>query len=499
MQAKITKRVVDAAVPADGATIWVWDTELRGFGLRGRSAASKVYVLEYRPHPGGRRTPKRRLTIGRHGSPWTPETARSEARRLLGVIANGGDPSTDKARLKAAPLVSEMVERYLAEHVRPKRKATTAKEYGRLLSVFIVPAIGSQRVTDTGRRDLLKIHTGMASTPYQANRVLAVSSAFFSFVELVGERPKDSNPTHGIEPYPEKERERMLSPRELGWLGDAMADAEAAAVERQAYEFAIQSARLRLTTGLASGDRRAGGAARRELAHLRASRPPVAIPAQALLCFRLLLFTGARLGEVLTMQWEWINFDRGDARLPDSKTGRKTIHLPAPALDVLSRASRFTDNPYVATGERRGGHFVGIQKPWRAIRNAATVKAWAATDGAPAELVARLARELGRTPTFEECTTKADKHDVTLAPELSNLRIHDLRHAFASVGVAASMGLPIIGKMLGHARPETTQRYAHLSSDPVKAAAASVANTIAAGLGGMSGADVVTLAHKAGR
>ena len=117
---------------------------------------------------------------------------------------------------------------------------------------------------------------------------------------------------------------------------------------------------------------------------------------------KLLIFTGARLGEVLGLRWEWIDFDRGEARLPDSKTGAKTIHLPAPALEVLAALPRIEGEAHVL-GARRGTTF--IEAPWRRIREAAG---------------------------------------------LDDVRLHDLRHAFASVAASAGLALPIIGKMLGH-------------------------------------------------
>lgn len=496
MQSKITKRTVDAATSHGQADSWLWDAELKGFGLRVRPNGRKAYVLEYRPGAGGRRSPKRRVTIGRHGSPWTPDTARTEARRLLGIVAAGGDPALDKSGRKGAPTIEDLAGRFMREHVRVKRKASTAAEYDRLIDLYVTPAMGARRVGDIERRDILKIHAGLSGTPYQANRTLAVISALFNFAELVGERAPHTNPAAGVEPYPERARERMLSPQELAWLGEAMLDAEAEAAAFTAYSEAASAAGRRLAAARKANDRKAGGAARRELTRLRASRPAPAIPPQALLCIRLLCFTGARLREILTLQWPWVSVDRGEARLPDSKTDRKTVYLPAPALDVLAKAPRFADNPYVIAGERPGHHFVGMQRPWRAIRNAATVKAWAASsDARVAALVSALRKEHGREPTFEECQQQARLAGVGLPVELSDLRLHDLRHAFASVAASSGMGLPIIGKMLGHSQPATTQRYAHLAPDPVRAAAATVAGAIAAGLAGRRG-EVVDLERR---
>ena len=133
--------------------------------------------------------------------------------------------------------------------------------------------------------------------------MLAVLSKMFNLAERWGLRPDGSNPCRHVEKFAEKKRERMLSPAELARLGDALA----------AYDGS-----------------------------------PYAVAA-----VKLLVFTGARLGEVLGLQWEWIDFERGEARLPDSKTGAKTLHLPPPALAVLAELPRLDGNPYVIVGASR--------------------------------------------------------------------------------------------------------------------------------------------------
>jgi len=208
----------------------------------------------------------------------------------------------------------------------------------------------------------------------------------FTFAERRGERPEGSNPCRHVERFPQRRRERFLSADELARLGDTLS------------------------------------------AYRGSPYHPATI--------KLLVFTGARLGEVLGLRWDWIDCERGEARLPDSKTGAKTIHLPPPALEVFAGLPRIEGNPYVL-GARRSTTF--IEKPWRAIREAAG---------------------------------------------LADVRLHDLRHAFASVAASSGTGLPIIGKILGHTQAQTTQRYAHLESDPVKAAAATVAGKIATAMMG---------------
>jgi integrase len=386
MRGKITIGSVKALVAAAGKEAVLRDAALAGFEVRARLGGAKVYAVRYRAG-NGRQAPMRRVTIGKHGSPWTPETARAEAKRLLALAAQGKDPAGAKAAAKSAPSVSELAERFLAEHVDTKRKERTAAEYRRLLDKVILPALGKRKVADVVRQDVTKLHHAHRATPYQANRTLAVLSKMFALAEQWDLRAGESNPCRHVEKFSENKRERFLSPAELAQLGDVLA---------------------------------------------RYDGSPYYVAA-----IKLLVFTGARLGEILGLQWQWIDFQRGEARLPDSKTGAKTIHLPSPALAVLAELPRVDGNPHVIVGGVPGAPLVNLEKPWRAIRKAAG---------------------------------------------LEDVRLHDLRHSFASIAASGGMGLPIIGKMLGHTQAQTTQRYAHLASDPVKAAAATVASKIAAAM-----------------
>jgi integrase len=160
-------------------------------------------------------------------------------------------------------------------------------------------------VRDVSRADVSRLHHDQRDTPYAGNRALAVLSKMFGLAERWGERPDGSNPCRHVEKYAELKRERMLSADEFGRLADALKASD---------------------------------------------RSPYIVAA-----VKLLIFTGARLSEILTLKWEWINFERGEARLPDNKTGAKTLHLPAPALAVLADLPRVEGNPYVmwATFETR--------------------------------------------------------------------------------------------------------------------------------------------------
>jgi integrase len=153
----------------------------------------------------------------------------------------------------------------------------------------------------------------------------------------------------------------------------------------------------------------------------------------AIAAVRLPLYTGARLNEILTLRWEWVDWQRRLLLLPISKTGPKSIVLSGRAVAVLGRIPRIEGNPYVICGKRPGAHLVNLQKPWRRIRKAAG---------------------------------------------LDHICIHDLRHSFASFAAAGGASLPMIGALLGHSEPRTTARYAHLANGPLAQVAEAVGQQI---------------------
>src|SRR3954469_24621610 len=211
MRDKITKRSVDALRPgSDGREAVIWDTQVKGFGVRTQRGGSKSYIVHYRTG-SGRGGPLRKLTNGKHGAPWTPDTARSEAIRLLCLVESGTDPGADKIARKQAPTLTDLAERFLAEHADAKRKASTAAAYRKLLHKVILPAIGRRKVADITRADIAKLHHANRATPYQSNRLLAVLSQMFNLAEQWGLRPDGSNPCRHIEKFAEHKRERMLS------------------------------------------------------------------------------------------------------------------------------------------------------------------------------------------------------------------------------------------------------------------------------------------------
>ncbi|MEL6753582.1 MAG: tyrosine-type recombinase/integrase, partial [Pseudomonadota bacterium] len=163
----------------------------------------------------------------------------------------------------------------------------------------------------------------------------------------------------------------------------------------------------------------------------------------AVAAIRLMILTGARQGEILGLKWSEVNFARGCLELSDSKTGEKEVFLPAAALQILTEIPQIDDNEHVIVGRKPGTHLVNIKDTWGAVRSAA---------------------------------------------DLEDVRLHDLRHSFASFGARAGMSLPVIGALLGHRETATTARYAHLSDDPVRAAAETIGQEVADALGLNQGA-----------
>ena len=430
MRAKITKRSVDAATEADG---WIWDTELKGFGLRVHSESSKVYVLEYRAGEGGRNVPKRRMTIGKHGSPWTPDKARDEAKRLLGLVADGEDPAAEKTADRKSMTMAALCDLYLSEGCANKKPSTISTDKGRIAR-HIKPLMGKKKAKDVTRSDVQRFLNDVAAGKTAcdektrsrgraiveggkgtATRTVGLLGGIFSFAVDRGIR--SDNPVHGVKRFRDRKAERFLSSKELGNLGFGLSIME----------------------------------------EIGAISP---IMAGAV---RLLLLTGCRKTEVLSLKWSYVDFERGYLRLPDSKTGEKAVPLGAAAQDVLTALPRLSDEwvfPATTRGQRvdsndkdqsKRNHLVGLPRAWEAVRE------WCGID---------------------------------------DVRLHDLRHSFASVGAVGGDSLIVIGALLGHHDSKTTSRYAHLTNDPVKRAADRIAGDIAARLSGKPGAEVIELTKR---
>jgi integrase len=407
---QITKRNIDGLKPGE-REYFVWDNSLAGFGVRVQTTGTRSYVVKYRAG-SGRGAPTRRLTLGKVGT-ITPDEARTLAKKMLGSVAHGADPAAQKAADKRASTLSEVGEQFLTEHVAAKRSASSAASYRDLLERLTYPEIGKRKANKITTAEIQRLHSKNAHTPYQANRLLRVLSSLFTFAGKAHVVPVGFNPCRGIEYFPEEGRERYLTSQELSQIGQAIREAE--------------------TIGLPYAVDETSSKAKH--APKESSRRTVIGP-HAAGALRLLIFTGARLREILHLRWTHIDFERGLLLLPTSKTGKKTIVLNAPALSILNNLPR--SGAYVIAGTSAEKPRSDLKKPWRAVSKRA---------------------------------------------RLEGVRIHDLRHTHASVGAGAGLGLPIIGKLLGHTQSATTQRYAHLDNDPLKRASEHIGSRLAAAMG----------------
>jgi integrase len=407
----LTKYSVDQASPR---AVPYWDSELAGFGLRVGKNGTKTFFLRYRPKGTGRQGPKKYYTIGRYG-PLTPAEARNKARQLLGEVAGGADPAAKLAAARGAISVAELARRYFRDEVQPKRRPGTAALYEIHLRKHVLPDLGDVKAEKVTRAMVARLHLKIGKThEVTANRVKALLSGMFAFGIAHDLLPAEMiNPAKNVEKFREISRERFLGDLELERLGAALREAETVGIPWQVDET---------------------GPNAKHLVHKERRLTVLSLFATA--AIRLLLFTGCRLREILNLKWEGVDFDRGMLHLPESKTGKKSVVLNAPALAIIAALPRL-DGAYVIGGDHPAHPRADLKRPWKLI-----------------------CRRAG----------------------LEGLRLHDLRHSFASVGAGAGLGLPVIGKLLGHASPATTARYAHLDNDPVRRATNAIGATISAAM-----------------
>ena len=405
MTTKLTKSLIDKAGPQE-TDYFIWDGDLKGFGIKIAKGGRKSYVCKYR-FGNGRSAPTRRMTIGAHGSPWTIDQARGEARKILGRAANGEDPAQQKQNVKKQITVAQLCDHYLENGVATKKASTVATDKGRI-ERHIKPLLGRKKVPDVTRADIHRflqdvaagktsadVKTGLRGRAIvrggkgTASRTVGLLGGIFSFA--VDSGMIEINPVRGVKRFADKKGQRYLSKKELVALGQAFRD------------------------GLKQG-----------------------LNPQAVSILKLLIFSGARKGEIETLRWSEVDIDIGYLKLTDSKTGQKAIPLNAGALDVLTKIVRLDGSPFVFPAHKGEGHYEGASKVWRKLRHMA---------------------------------------------DLEDVRIHDLRHSFASIAVSGGASLPIIGALLGHSDSATTQRYAHLHDDPLKAVSDAVSIKITDALG----------------
>ena len=354
----LSGRAVDA-LAVSARDVIVWDRELAGFGVRVYPSGRKVYVVQSRAGGG-----PRRVTLGTHGE-ITATQARKRAAQVIDRIKRGEEPGP--LLPQAGTTVADLAERYMSAHVAQNCNAHTAGIYRGSLENHILPALGMMPLGLVERAHVSALHYRLRETPRAANRALAVLSKMFSLAAAWGLVPDGTNPCRAVRKYKERKRERFLSRDEYRRLGQALAEAEAEA-----------------TAG------REG-----------------AVSPYAIAALRLLMLTGCRLNEILTLRWDDVDRTAGEFRLRDGKTGTRMVPLTPTAEAVLAGIRGVPTNPWVIVGKQPGTHLPTITAEWYRLRARAG---------------------------------------------LDDVRIHDLRHSYASRALAAGESLSMIGKLLGPCR-----------------------------------------------
>jgi len=406
MRKRLTKRTIDAArYPAgsEGArgAFYVWDSDVAGFGLRVYPSGRKAFIVTYRV-----RGKQRFYTVGRYGE-LTVQQARSKALEVLGRSRQGEDPAAERHAYMRAPTVADLATRYMEEHARPHKKPAGISNDETAWRLHILPALAKRRVADLTQEDIESLRPGLMDQRATFNYVRRVLSCALNLAEGWGWRGKGSNPCRDVRRFKVTNRERYLSRSELARLSEALAEGERTGVYRQEFITAV----------------------------------------------RLLLLTGCRCGEIRTLCWKDVDFERQCLRLSESKTGSKVVYLSAPAVEVLAGIEREGSNPWVLPGAKPGKPLSDIGGPWRKLR-----------------------AEVG----------------------LDDVRLHDLRHTFASLGVGMGLSLQMVGKLLGHSNASTTEIYAHLADDPVREANERIGAEVGAILSGRPKAEVVAISAQGG-
>ncbi len=377
---KLTKRAVDALHVSSGDTV-VWDRDLPGFGIRIYATGRKVWCVQVR----GLRGKPQRVALGPLGKV-TPEEARRQAKVVIDRIKQGLNPEPPPKVEEST--VAEFAARYLESHAMVNLKRNTVEGIEGVIRLHILPRLGDLRLSEVGRAEVAGLHHALCDRPPLANRAVMVLSGMLRVAEDWGVLPSGSNPCGSVRQYQEKARDRFLSPAEYRKLGEVLARAEEDGSELPAVIAAV----------------------------------------------RLLLLTGCRKTEIVTLKWDDIDRATGEIRLRDGKTGLRMVPLTPAVETVLSGIPRKDGNPWVIPGMKAGDHLKGLDRAWRRLREKAG---------------------------------------------LADVHIHDLRHSYASRSLALGEGLSTIGDLLGHRDVSTTARYAHLVKDAERASAARVGNSIA--------------------
>ena len=443
MAQKLTDPIIrKEAAPEKGART-LFDSELKGFGIRvfaptkRNPEGARSFFLNYRANGI-----ERRVTIGEFPLHKAAD-ARNEARELRKRIDAGEDPASDRRKRRDAATVQDLLVRYVQDHLPKKACFGTWRERDeRKMLDQIGDSLGrGRKVADIHSADIEKMHQVISQrAPVRANRVLALTSKCFSLTLMLraGEHEPwrtaaQGNPCKGVARNHEEGRENFFGEAEIAAIADAL-----------------------------------------DLADEKSCADAV----------RLIMLTGCRPMEAMRARWPQFDAEPGFWIKPSSHTKQRKTHkaplgAAASALIDALRETR-TELPWVFPGRDASKPVTTVKKLWGATRKRASVLLWLnAPDPRVSGLISSLMEQAGRLPSIEEAMAAAAIAKVSLPSSLATARIYDLRHTFASFGAGSGLGLPVIGKLLGHSQARTTQRYTHLADAQMIEAAEGIDKMIA--------------------
>ena len=419
---KLNEKTLRDAELRPGVSYQIFDTEVIGFAVRVQSSGARTFTIDYR-HAGR----QRRMNIGRWPE-WSVTAARERAKELRRAIDEGRDPLAVREDFREAPRVKDMIDRYIAEHL-PKLAKNNAGDQVSMLRKTLEPAWGNKLMTEITKSDVAR---------------------FLDFVAEGRPRPCKAKPNNrarklqGHKPTPiranrmgEVLRKMFTLAMEWEWRADNPAQGFHRRIEQARERF-----RGRVRGALASAVRRIEQARERFLGPEELTRIAAVLDSaedqRGAAIIRMCMLTGARVGEVRTARFEQFNLDYVIWSKPAATTKQRKIH-------------RVPISQEVVTIVRQRQMVVPQGNPWLF----------------PGEAVGQPVREIRRF--WARVQKEADLPDV---------RIHDLRHTFASLLVSGGASLEMIGRLLGHSQMQTTQRYAHLMDSPLRAGVDTVASIL---------------------
>jgi integrase len=417
MAERLTDTIMRKTLPPTRGQAMLWDSAVKGFALRVTPAGAKAFVLDYRAE--GR---QRRITIGSYPD-WSVQAARQVAKKMKREVDHGRDPMGERQTDRDAKTMRDLWERYELEHL-PHKALRSQVDDRMMWEKIILPRFGKTRINAIDHDAIDSLHqdiTTLRKTPVRANRTVEVLRKAFNLA--IRWKWLEANPATGVRKNTEEKRNRYLNRNEIAALARA----------------------------------------------LQEHTEPVSANA-----IKVLMLTGARRGEVLGATWGMFDLENGIWTKPAAHTKQRRLHrvpLSGPALQLLiemkeqairkAKANRVSISPYVFSGDD-GRPLTDIKRTWLSVCRKAGL----------AEKIAETNRNGKPLKT---------KHGVPAMKWRATVRLHDLRHSFASILVSAGASLPLIGQMLGHTQVQTTQRYAHLFDDVQRGAAETVGKAITTG------------------